>query len=749
MVVSGLLMYLTAWLSRYWIIDASHAQAFWPPAGVLVGLTLIVPTGRRAAVLLGSLVGDGINNWRVFHTTGFADNLEDVAVSVVLFIVAAVIGRPALRYGRTMDRKRAAIAAVVASFLITLPAALAARLFVDQLTTLEDVLTWWVGDALGVALVGGSILICFFSPVIAPLGSKRHRLEFALVFAALAASTWFGFRTELPVVLLAIGLLAWVAVRFGIRASLPSAMVMVTLATLRTSQGHGPFVFPEYDNILPLQPFNIAVTVVALGVAAAAQEIHEHDKWTQNLLDGLPDILTLIDHDGRIIAQPANDKFPAIPSIVGRTVHNLRPGELLASLRGNFELVRKPGHYDAGHDEVIDSEGELRLFESRVVQLDRDTELAISRDVTRHEQLARAITQSDLRWRNYLATSQEGMLEIDADLVVVSVSQRFVHEIGLAEDDLVGHRLTDLFSRNIWTEWEDSFQRVRDGHAVVFETSYATAGKPDRWALVSARPTVDEKGAFAGAIMLATDTTRLRRAEAARRQAEVRLVHVELEERSRIGSQLHDGPIQDLAAVNLQLGLIDADESNLERIRAIEATVERVVADLRGGLRELVPPSVSTGQLLDALGDVSARLIRGSAVSINIRGDFDLAPRDAPAVALFSIVREAIGNAIAHGDAQRVDVVVGNVDGGFEITVTDDGRGFDVENWTAERDHLGIRSMRDRAAEMGGSCRIERHPSGGMVVTAWIPGRTRIDLHRSPSAPTVVDLSTGAEAFDG
>lgn len=740
MVVAGVLMYLTAWLSRYWIIGASQAQAFWPAAGVLVGMTLIVPSNRRLFVLAGALVGDGINNWRVFQTTGFVDNLEDVAVSVVLFAVTVLVARPAVvRYAQRLDRKRVAVAAVGASFLVTLPAALTARLLIDHLTTFEGVVTWWVGDALGVALVAGAMLTYYLTPWIAPMGARSRQVELALVVVALGGSMWFGFATELPIVLVSIGLLGWLSVRFGPRASLPSAMAMVTFATLRTAQGHGPFVYPEYDNILPLQPFNIVVTVVAVAIAAAAQEVYEHDKWTQNLLDGLPDILTLIDQDGRVLDQPSKEKFPTIPSILGRTVDNLEPGELLASLNGNFDLVRQPGHYDAGFDEVIETDGQHRLFETRVVQLDRDTELAISRDVTRREKLAEAIDQSDLRWKNYLATSQEGMLEINRDLIVVSVSTRFVQEIGVAEADMVGQRLPDLFPPDLWSRWEASFQRVRSGHAVLFETSYAAFGQPERWALISARPTFDDNGEFAGAIMLATDTTRLRRAEAARRQAEVRLVHAELEERSRIGGQLHDGPIQDLAALNLQLGLIEADGPNLERLRRIEQTVEKVVADLRGGLSELVPPSVSTGQLVDALADVSARLIRGSSVAIDINGEFDPAPHDAPAVALFSIAREAIGNAIAHGDAQHIAIRLGNVDRGFQITVSDDGRGFDVANWTAERDHLGIRSMRDRAAEMGGSCRIERQASGGMSVIAWIPGEPSIDLTTPVQAPIPMD----------
>lgn len=595
-------MYATALLAKFWIIGAALAQAFWPAAGVLVGLTLLVPPNRRLIVLAGAMVGDSLNNWWVYGTTGFIDNLEDVLVSITLFCVTVLAAPVILSSLRSRRRTRTAVAAVFGSFALAFPGAIVARLLVDRVDSAQQVLNWWVGDGLGIAVVSTTMLALTL-PLITPRDDTRRIAELVMIYAILAFVTWAGFATTTPLVVLSVAALAWVGVRFGPRASMPAALVVVVYATWRTALGHGPFWTNDLDSILPMQPFNITVTFVSLIVAAMSLQSYEEDQRNENILLGLPDILSIVDRDGIILDQQNPGGMSGLASQVQRQVRRLKPGELLATLGNRLDAAFERDHLHLGIEEVRTTQGQTRYFESRAVHLDEEHLLTISRDVSERENL----------------------------------------------------------------------------------------------------------------------TNQLHTSESARRLAEVKLVQAELDERERIAGQLHDGPIQELAAVNLQLGLIDVDGDARHRVARIEEVVANVITELRGGLRDLVPPSVSTGQLVDALADIGTRLARGSNTVIEIQSTLDPVPSDRTAIALYKIGREAIGNAIAHSGADSITVELANRDNGYELIVTDNGSGFDIDGWSAEPDHLGVQSMRHRAAELGGTTQLKAPTTGGLTVWAWIP----------------------------
>jgi signal transduction histidine kinase len=89
-------------------------------------------------------------------------------------------------------------------------------------------------------------------------------------------------------------------------------------------------------------------------------------------------------------------------------------------------------------------------------------------------------------------------------------------------------------------------------------------------------------------------------------------------------------------------------------------------------------------------------------------------------VALYRIAQEAIANVVKHASATRVDVTVGEEDGGCLIRISDDGAGLGraVERRSG---HLGLPSIRERAELLGGWLRVEAGERAGTVVSAWVP----------------------------
>ena len=90
--------------------------------------------------------------------------------------------------------------------------------------------------------------------------------------------------------------------------------------------------------------------------------------------------------------------------------------------------------------------------------------------------------------------------------------------------------------------------------------------------------------------------------------------------------------------------------------------------------------------------------------------------------AVFRIVQEAVNNAIRHGDAGRIDIVVAVDCGELALTIQDDGAGFDTDALSAEDESgLGLISMRERAELLGGRFALANRLGGGVRVEVTIP----------------------------
>jgi two-component system NarL family sensor kinase len=202
------------------------------------------------------------------------------------------------------------------------------------------------------------------------------------------------------------------------------------------------------------------------------------------------------------------------------------------------------------------------------------------------------------------------------------------------------------------------------------------------------------------------------------RESRSRIVAGREEERRRLRRDLHDGVGPSLAAILLMLNATqsrtDADERNSlidetrDEVKAAIAEVRRLVDDLR-------PPAIDEVGLLDAIRQRASSL--SGDVTFEVTGPDMLPPLPAAVeVAAFRIASEAMTNVARHSGATRCRVGV-EVDGSFELTVSDNGHGTDR---TTTRG-MGWTSMRERAAELGGSCTISSRPEGGLVVRAVLP----------------------------
>jgi signal transduction histidine kinase len=217
---------------------------------------------------------------------------------------------------------------------------------------------------------------------------------------------------------------------------------------------------------------------------------------------------------------------------------------------------------------------------------------------------------------------------------------------------------------------------------------------------------------------IAIDNARLH--EAARRLAVS-------DERDRIGRDLHDGIIQSLYAVSLSLEDLPElmDEAPGEVAGRLDGAIESLnlaIRDIRNFIYGLRPEAVDGTEVLAGIAALAHEVGDGGLVDVEISLDPAADPGLTPegGVELLSLVREALSNAARHSRARRIEVRLRPVDDASELTIADDGIGFDPA--TVARDgHHGLTNMPVRAAAIGGSCVIQSGPEDGTRIIVRIP----------------------------
>jgi len=216
----------------------------------------------------------------------------------------------------------------------------------------------------------------------------------------------------------------------------------------------------------------------------------------------------------------------------------------------------------------------------------------------------------------------------------------------------------------------------------------------------------------------------MRRLEAERRRAGSATLQAQEEERARVARDLHDEVNQSLTGLLLRLEAArEAAPPELEEeLAETKALANQAMRELLSLARQLRPTALDDLGLAAATAGQVEQLARGEIeAGIDTQGDLSDLPDDAQLV-VYRVAQEALANAARHSAAGRVDVQLRRLgDGGVELTVADDGRGFAFEE--SERG-LGIGGMRERALLIGGELTIESRPGRGTTVRLTVPGES-------------------------
>jgi signal transduction histidine kinase len=204
-----------------------------------------------------------------------------------------------------------------------------------------------------------------------------------------------------------------------------------------------------------------------------------------------------------------------------------------------------------------------------------------------------------------------------------------------------------------------------------------------------------------------------------------RLIRVQDEERRLIARDLHDDLGQRLAVLNMDVnglaGSLPGDAADLRgRVARLSASVGEIAGRVHDLSHELHPSTAATLGLVPALRGVCREMSGRHRIAVDFRHDGVLPDLDAArSLALFRIAQAALHNVVTHSGAGRALVELRSLDGALELTVTDEGRGFDAGAPGIRG--LGLVSMRERARLLDGECRITTAAGQGTRVAVSLP----------------------------
>jgi PAS domain S-box-containing protein len=371
--------------------------------------------------------------------------------------------------------------------------------------------------------------------------------------------------------------------------------------------------------------------------------------------------------------------------------------------------------------------------------------LLVQRSIRRRTEAVLRQNQQRYAWAT--AAGGVGVWDWKLDSNEIFVDPELKHLLGYRDDEIRNH--LDDWGRHIHPEdAETVMTRAQDciqGRADHYEVEHRMLHRDGsvRWFL--ARGTVLRRSDGTPDRMVGTDmdiTERkgvqgtLRENEAALRAhtAEIqnlagRLIAAQEVERTRIARDLHDDVSQQLAGLSIALSNLKRQTGAPHSVEALQSaltSLQQRTMGLADSVRHLShhlhPGVLQHAGLVAALTGHCADVERQHGLRVSFRADQDFQElgRDT-ALCLYRVAQEALHNTVVHAEATRADVTLSRSDGHAELTIADNGKGFDITLSGRHSAGLGLISIHERVRLAGGTISMRTEVNNGTTVQVQIP----------------------------
>lgn len=486
----------------------------------------------------------------------------------------------------------------------------------------------------------------------------------------------------------------------------------------------------------------------ARALAFSERELRCQTLVMQSILESMGDAVIVADKQGRIM----------LGNRAARDHYTIERGRTIESLTGDISRLY---HADGSTPYSIDELPLVRTLRGQscddleivVRSVDRKDTLAVSvtgrpivgddggleggviviRDVTARKRMLAQLQESEERFRKSFEFAAVGKAIVGLDGRFQRVNRSLCELLGYSEDELVGLDFRAITHPSDLAADLDLVRRLAAGEIRSYELEKRYVHRDGRLIDTLLSVSLVRDGAEQPLYFLSQihDLSELKRAECERRRAAERTRFVEQTitageaEQRRLARDLHDGVGQSLTSLRLGLRAIE-DAADLESARRSARELRRIAVATLDEVRTLTKslrPSV-----LDDLGLVPAvsrliadlQLVNPLRVELHTSGVDERRFADVVETALFRISQEALNNIVRHADASSATVELRCEGPWLQLTVVDDGIGFDAAAQSSETNRFGITGMRERASLLNGELTIHSTPGRGTRLVARV-----------------------------
>ncbi|MDM7923920.1 MAG: PAS domain-containing sensor histidine kinase [Pyrinomonadaceae bacterium] len=377
---------------------------------------------------------------------------------------------------------------------------------------------------------------------------------------------------------------------------------------------------------------------------------------------------------------------------------------------------------------------------------DLEVERGAPRSVADRDFLGSIVSGVDITEREHadedLAASQDALLKAFrsipvplavtrlSDGLLLEVNDQWVDLTGYSRDEAVGCTVIELKIYSVPSDREQLLTLLREKGVIRdLELPFRRRSGEERTAVVSAVQ-VTILGTECK-ILVARDITDKRKSEkqiiesrTRIRDLAARLIRLQDEERKRIAAELHDGLGQNLAIIRNHIAICLhqlSDQSVLrEQLREMAETADSTIDEIREIAHNLRPYELDRLGLTGAMQSMIETVDSTSHISVDshLNDAEGLLTKDAE-TSVYRIVQEALNNVIKHADATKATVSLQQVGHKVVVTVTDNGKGFDVSNRQG-KNNFGLAGMAERARMLGATFQVRSSIDNGTEITLSI-----------------------------
>lgn len=336
-----------------------------------------------------------------------------------------------------------------------------------------------------------------------------------------------------------------------------------------------------------------------------------------------------------------------------------------------------------------------------------------------------ALRISEKNYREIFENASDAIWIHDLDGRIIAFNNALERLTGYERDDLIGENVSILLPSHDMSkvDKEAHDRALRGEHPEALEQELV---KKDGGRIIIQMGTslVTKDGNPWAFQHIARDITEGKRIQENLKLYVQRVTQAQEAERKRIARELHDETAQDLVVVarNLDDFALGNSQTSIEDIRA---QVRSILQGVRNFSQQLRPSILDDLGLLPAVNWLASDLTKNYNIKteIEVVGSQRKLPPDAELM-LFRITQEALTNVRRHSGANRVNIRVEFFDSATRVTISDNGRGFEIPSRAgdlARIGKLGLAGMQERAQLLGGALSIESKPGKGSAVTIEVP----------------------------